>query len=40
MRQTQNHFDAQALNQALASFASRQRRFGQTGQQIKEAENA
>lgn len=33
-------FDEQALTQAFESFASRQRRFGRTGQQVKETENA
>ena len=30
-------FDAQAFEEALASFASRQRRFGRTGQQVEQA---
>lgn len=33
-------FDDEALELAFTSFASRQRRFGCTGQQVKEAENA
>ncbi len=33
-------FDAAALQQALDSFASRQRRFGRTGEQVEEANNA
>lgn len=31
-------FDAEALDQALASYAARQRRFGQTGQQVEQGE--
>ena len=31
-------FDRQAFEDALASFASRQRRFGRTGKQVTEAE--
>ena len=31
-------FDAEALDQALASYAARQRRFGKTGQQVEQGE--
>ncbi len=31
-------FDAEAFDQALASFAARQRRFGKTGQQVEQGE--
>ncbi len=33
-------FDAQALDEALASFAKRQRRFGQTGDQVEQRSGA
>ncbi len=33
-------FDAQAFDEALASFASRQRRFGRTGDQVEQAKGA
>jgi undecaprenyl diphosphate synthase len=33
-------FDGKALQQALDSFAGRQRRFGRTGEQVEEAEGA
>ncbi len=33
-------FDARVLQQALDSFAGRQRRFGRTSEQVEEAENA
>ena len=33
-------FDAKALQQAFDSFVGRQRRFGRTGEQVEEAENA
>ncbi|MDJ0657843.1 MAG: polyprenyl diphosphate synthase [Xanthomonadales bacterium] len=33
-------FDADALDQALSDFASRQRRFGRTGKQVKKVGNA
>lgn len=33
-------FDGKALQQAFDSFAGRQRRFGRTGEQVEEAENA
>jgi len=33
-------FDQESLAEALESFASRQRRFGRTGEQVEQAENA